>query len=120
MAEEKKIIVDEDWKQQAQKEKEQVAENFEKEKVEKPKMPKGDFPALLSMLSMQAFSALGLIRAKEDAEKEIEPDLDMAKYMIDMLSSLEEKTKGNLDKQEQDMLTGTLHQLRMVFVKMSE
>ena len=37
--------------------------------------------------------------------------------MIDTLSMLEEKTQGNLSEEESQMLTSTVHQLRMAFLQ---
>jgi aryl carrier-like protein len=37
-----------------------------------------------------------------------------------MLQALQEKTKGNLDDKEENMLTQALDQLRMAYVKLSE
>ena len=71
---EKKIIIDEDWKEQAQKEKEELAKEAETEKDTKEKqeqvkkeLPAADFSGLVSMLTTQAFFALGLIRTEEDS-----------------------------------------------------
>jgi len=119
---EKKIIVDEDWKDQAQKEKEILAkqEEVEKEKTEektkRPPLPKGDFAALVSMLVTQALFALGVLKV-EGHDKE--PDLEMAKYNIDMLEALEEKAKGNLTDEEKTVLENTLSDIRMAYVKAS-
>ena len=120
---EKKIIVDEDWKKEAQKEKEILAaqEETEKERTEQGKagrgpLPKGDFAALVSMLVTQALFSLGAIQVEGQTR---EPDLEMAKYNIDMLETLEEKTKGNLTEQEQKVLTGMLNEVRMAYVKMA-
>lgn len=121
---EKKIIVDEDWKKEAQKEKEVLASQEEQAEEQKPKqggrgpLPPGDFAALISMLVTQAFFALGLIHVEGQEEKE--PDLEMARYNIDMLSTLEEKTKGNLSEDEEKVLQNTLSQVRMAYVKVSE
>jgi hypothetical protein len=121
---EKKIIVDEDWKQQAQREKEISAaqEEAEKKKVEQEEnhrgpMPKGDFAALVSMLVTQALFSLGLLGVEGQEKKE--PDLDLAKYNIDMLETLEEKTKGNLTKEEETVLKNMLSQLHMSYVKLA-
>lgn len=120
--EEKKIIVDEDWKAQAQREKEQLkAQETASKKPDKEPMqlPPADFLGLVSILASQAFYSLGVIRSAAEQDKEIEPDLPMARYHIDLLSILEEKCKGNLTAQEQAVLSETLAQLRMVFVKLS-
>lgn len=120
--EEKKI--DEDWKQQAQKEKEILAaqEETEKEKTQEESkhrgpLPKGNFAALVSMLVTQAMFALGLLQVKGQEQRE--PDLEMAKYNIDMLEALQEKTKGNLTEQEKKVLENTLNEVRMAYVKVA-
>ncbi len=123
--EEKMIIVDEDWKAEAQREKEILAaqEEAEKKKTQEEKqargpLPQGNFAALISMLMTQALFALGLLQVKGQEKRE--PDLEMAKYNIDMLETLEEKTKGNLTKEEDTVLTNTLNELRMGYVKVAE
>ncbi|MHC5137676.1 MAG: DUF1844 domain-containing protein [Planctomycetota bacterium] len=122
--EEKKIIIDEDWKAQAQKEKEALKEQeqVEHEKKEEPlpPMPEANFSGLVSMLATQAFYALGLIRPEGDESKQVEPDWQIAKFNIDMLGMLEEKCKGNLTEEEAGLLKSTLDQLRMLFVQLSK
>ncbi|MDD5326676.1 MAG: DUF1844 domain-containing protein [Phycisphaerae bacterium] len=119
---EKKIIIDEDWKQQAQKEKEKLAEQ-EKAEQKKPQqagrgpLPKGDFAALISTLVTQALFALGLLQVEGQQEKE--PDLALARYSIDMLETIQEKTKGNLTDEEKTVLENTLGQVRMAYVKLA-
>jgi hypothetical protein len=122
--EEKKIIVDEDWKKEAQREKEILAAQEEEEKKKKAEeklrrgpLPKGNFAALVSMLTTQAFFALGLLQLKDEEKRE--PDLELAKYNIDMLETLEEKTKGNLNEEEKKVLENTLNQLRMSYVEVA-
>ncbi len=123
--EEKKIIIDEDWKQEAQKEKEILAaqEEADKKKAEEEEkphgpLPKGNFAALISMLTTQALFALGVLQVKGQEKKE--PDLEMAKYNIDMLETLQEKTKGNLTEEEEKVLANTLNEIRMAYVKLAE
>ena len=119
---EKKIIVDEDWKQQAQKEKEMAAQEEAKkkeageDKAEHQPLPKGNFAALISMLTTQALFAMGVLKVEG---QDREPDLELAKYNIDMLETLEQKTKGNLTEEEKKVLENTLSQLRMAYVKVA-
>jgi len=122
---EKKIIVDEDWKEQAKKEKEVLAAQEKAEKKEAQQqqetagpLPKGDFAALISMLVTQALFSLGMLQV--DGQDKREPDLNLAKYNIDMLEALEEKTKGNLTEEEQKVLENMLGQVRMAYVKAAE
>lgn len=123
--EEKKIIIDEDWKHEAQAEKEKLVREEDEQKLvsetkeaEAPdqKIPRGDFSGLVSMLTTQAFYAMGMLQVEGQTR---EPDLDMARYNIDLLQTLEEKSKGNLSDEEQTVLENTLGQLRMAFVKLS-
>jgi len=123
----KKVIVDEDWKQDAQREKEILAaqEEAEEKKTAGQKrppgpLPKGNFAALISTLSMQALFALGVVEVKGQEGQKREPDLDLAKYNIDMLETLEEKTRGNLTEEEAKVLSDMLNQVRMVYVKMAK
>lgn len=120
---EKKIHIDQDWKTEAKLEKEKLAvqEKVEKEEAEQQQekrgpLPKGDFGALLSMLATQALFAMGLIQM--DKEKK-EPDLGLAKYNIDMIEMLQEKTKGNLSEEEEKGLENALEQLHMAYVKVA-
>ena len=121
--EEKKIIIDEDWKREAQREKDKLAAQEavekKKEEAEGPKrgpsrLPRGDLAGLVSMLTTQALFALGLIQIK--GEEDREPDLELARYNIDMLEAIEQKTKGNLTPEEQELLKNTLSDLRMGYV----
>jgi hypothetical protein len=122
--EEKKIIIDEDWKVKAQKEKEvlkkeeEVEHQAEEEQQTQPALPEADFSGLVSMLATQAYYALGLLQAEEGAQPE--PNFDIAKYNIDMLAVIQEKTKGNITDEEAKLMEGTLHQIRMVFVQISQ
>ena len=119
---EKKIIIDEDWKQQAQKEKEILAaqektETGKAEQSQRGPLPEGDFTALVSTLVTQAFFALGILHMEGQEKKA--PDLELAKFNIDMLEMLEEKTKGNLTEDEKKLLENTLSQVRMTYVKIA-
>jgi len=122
---EKKIIIDEDWKREAEREKEILAAQEQEEKQKKAKepperegpLPEGNFAALISMLATQALFALGLIQVR--GEEDRPPDLDMARYNIDMLQTLQEKTQGNLAPEEQQVLKNTLSDLRMGFVSVA-
>jgi len=122
---EKKIIIDEDWKKEAQREKEILAaqEDAEKQKTQEAQrprgpLPNGNFAALVSMLTTQALFALGLLHVKGQDRRE--PDLELARYNIDMLETLEEKTKGNLAEAEAKVLENTLNELRMGYVKIAD
>lgn len=117
---ESKIVVDDDYKQQVEAEKEAIKKALEEKAEENAagdagmEMPPASMPMLVTTLATQALSNLGQIPDPIEGKPVIRKPL--AKHFIDTLSMLEEKTKGNLTGDESEMLTGTLHQLRMAFV----
>jgi hypothetical protein len=120
--EEPRIFVDEDWKAKVQREREE-AKKISEEQPERPaeeaKPPEGaSFEALISSLTMQAMVALGVMAPKD--AKEVLVDLIEAKYLIDMLMMLRDKTKGNLTPKEQGFLSETLAELQQGYVVRSQ
>ena len=123
-----KIIIDEGWKAQVEREKEQAKKAQEEAASQEPAPGVGapaaaedeaaSFVGLVSGLAMQAMIALGVL-APRDA-KEIPVDLQGAKYIIDTLIILRDKTKGNLDPEEQGFLSETLAELQQTFVLRSQ
>jgi hypothetical protein len=67
---------------------------------------------------MQAMVALGVMAPKD--AKEVLVDLNEAKYLIDMLMMLRDKTKGNLTPKEQGFLSETLAELQQGYVVRSQ
>ena len=114
--ESKKIIVDDDWKAEAQREKERLAQEQAKKESARP-AAEGGFVELLSLIAMQALVGLGGMATPTG--EPIPPNLGAAKHFIDLLQVLEEKTRGNLTKDEQTMMDQTLYELRMRYVQMA-
>lgn len=129
-----KIIVDDDWKSQAQAEKQKLAEQARaaKEEAAKPtagapsgeaaaargqQMPAASFETLISTMATQALFAMGAIPDPQTGQRMAH--LDLARHHIDMLAVLEEKTKGNLSKEESDMLATTVYELRNRYVQLT-
>jgi hypothetical protein len=48
-----------------------------------------------------------------------EPNLEGAAQMIEILSLLEQKTRGNLTAEEREVITQVLYELRLRFVEVS-
>lgn len=118
-----KIIIDDDWKSSAQAEKEKLAA-AEKEKAEQAASqgPGGlpehiGFKELISLFATQALMYLGAI---PDQSGRAMVSLEVAKLNIDLLGVIQEKTKGNLSEEEQEMIDGTVNELRMQFVEVSK
>ena len=77
-------------------------------------LPPMDFSMFVLSLGSSVMVNLGQV-AGPDAE-EPKKDLAAAKQIIDILSILEEKTRGNLDDSEQKLLTSLLYDLRVQYV----
>jgi hypothetical protein len=119
-----KIIVDTDWKSQAQAEKERLAaaEDARKGARSGPEgseaHPAPTFEELVRMLATQALLYLGAFPDPETGRRMVA--LELAQFNIDMLAMLEEKTKGNLEEPESAFLTQMVHELRLQFVEISK
>jgi len=78
-------------------------------------LPAVNFPTFILSLNASALVHLGAI--EDPAAGETVKNLPMAKQTIDILSMLEEKTRGNLAKDEENMLKNILYDLRILYVK---
>ncbi len=70
-----------------------------------------DFSTFVLSLSHSALVQLG--DAPHPDTQKIEPDLEAARHTIDLLTMLEEKTKGNLTGEEERLFAQLLYDLRM-------
>ncbi|HYK90678.1 MAG TPA: DUF1844 domain-containing protein [Acidobacteriota bacterium] len=73
-----------------------------------------DFPSYILSYYTQGLVLLGEVPNPYTNKKE--EDVEAAHHMIDILSMLEEKTKGNLSKEEEQLLGSVLYELRMKFM----
>jgi hypothetical protein len=78
-------------------------------------MPEVTFTAFVMSMNTSALFHLGEISDPASGEKN--KDLVLAQHSIDILSLLEEKTKGNLTEEEQDLLKHVLYDLKMRYVR---
>jgi Domain of unknown function (DUF1844) len=74
------------------------------------------FLDLVQSLQMGAMIGLGMIQDRDGKRPPI--DLPAAKDAIDLLGILQEKTKGNLTKEEEEVLREGLYHLRMGYMAM--
>jgi hypothetical protein len=79
--------------------------------------PELTFAAFLWSLSEQALAALGEV--PDPSSGQVSRDLTMAQQMIDIIAMLRDKTRGNLDPQEQAMLQEILSSLQMKYVELA-
>jgi hypothetical protein len=120
----RKIIVDDDYKKQAQAEKEKLAHEVETPGAggaggaEGREIPPASFTTLVGSLVSQVFMALGGYEDPRTKRRYI--DLQLAKHYIDLLSVLEEKTKGNISPEEKKLLDSALYETRMQYVQIAQ
>jgi len=136
-----KIIVDDDWKSQVEKEKRMAAKDVAPPPTTEPVSesmtqpmtdsmtqgndggddyanfapPDASFETLMSMLFTQGMGALGQLPGEHGGTMPI--NKPFAKHFIDTIEMLGEKTKGNLSEDETKMHGEVLHALRMMFVQ---
>jgi hypothetical protein len=119
-----KLQIDSAWKAEAQAEKERLAEQ-EKETAAGPgeepgrgTLPEANFKSLVGVLASQAIMGLGTMQDPET--KGIVIDLEGARFGIDLLGVIEEKTKGNLSEEEASELKQLLSELRSRFIQVTQ
>ena len=78
---------------------------------------KPSFEVIVSTYATQAAVALGQLQ--NPITKKTEVDIPQAKFAIDLLQILDEKTKGNRTAEEDKFLEDCLYQLRMVYISKS-
>jgi hypothetical protein len=74
------------------------------------------FSTLIFSLASSAVLAMGL--EKNPHTGKFEKDLDVARFNIDMLNLLKEKTKGNLTDEESRFLESVISDLQMKFISL--
>ena len=76
------------------------------------------FINFLMSIASNAASALGMMEHPVTGERGV--DLQLGKHWIDILGMLQEKTRGNLHPQEQQIFEGLLADLRMQYVSLTQ
>ncbi len=133
MSDAKKIFIDEDWKSQVEAEKraldepkpaaadpsgaEQAGAGADPD-FEDMEMPPASFDLLVTSLVSEAMIALGQMPHPLTGKAGVQRH--QAKYLIDMIAVLKEKTVGNIPAEETGALEDVLHQLRMAFVAVTK
>ena len=87
----------------------------ETEPEEETALPEISFLNLILSLSTSVLIQLGEIQ--DPTTKQTEKNLPLAKQTIDLISLLQEKTKGNLSNEEEKLMENVLYDLRMRYVK---
>ncbi len=126
--------VDESWKEAVSKEKsgESIIIGQSHDSTENPPInaqegvpaeesvdgvPEVNFINYITSLAFQTMIFLGAM--PNPVTGATEKNLIQAKFVIDTLDLLREKTKGNLDKQEEEALNTLLYELQMKYVELA-
>ena len=80
-------------------------------------LPEADFQILVSTFATQGMVSLGQIANPATNRKGV--DLAQAKFAIDLLQVLQEKSDGNLTDEEKTFLDQCLYQMRMLYIDKS-
>lgn len=99
--------------EEAQKEFEQASGKCDQRKS--APLPEVSFATFILSLSSSALLHLGEI--PDPVSQKSETDLPMAKQIIDTIGMLQEKTKNNLDTEEERLVNTLLYDLRMRYVQ---
>lgn len=105
---EEKSTVDDIQKEENQKKPEEAMSNF----------PPPNFATF--MLSMSSSALLNLGISANPMTGKIEKNLPMAKHTIDTIDMIKGKAKGNLDEEEDKLLTVLLSDLKLKYVEASK
>jgi hypothetical protein len=73
-----------------------------------------DFPSYILSYYTQGLVLLGEVPNPYTNQKE--EDAEGARHTVEILTMLQEKTRGNLSKEEEQLLEGVLYELRMKFM----
>jgi hypothetical protein len=138
---ERHLHIDSDWKKQAQEEKQRLEREVEQKAAASAagpaaaaagmpgaagapaaagrrggqrSLPPASFATLVQNLATQ--SAIFMTDQRDPETGQSLRNLDLAKYNIDLLRVLEEKTKGNLSEDEKHLLETVLYELLMAYV----
>ena len=121
--------VDESWKERAERERHlsesaargaasatpsHVAAQPAGARPATPESQEARFDLFISGLTMEALVALGDMA--HPTTRRQQPNLSQAKYLIDLLGIMEEKTRGNLTVEEEALVRDALYQLRMRYL----
>jgi hypothetical protein len=117
----KRIIIDEDWKTQVERERDQLRQNIDPESVRQAEaetapdqLPPASFAFLVTSLVTQILAALGQFPDAMTQQPSV--SLPLARLNIDLLEVVQQKTRGNLTPDEETMLKDALHHVRMLYV----
>ena len=79
-----------------------------------------EFLFMQLVMQNQQIAMMSLGRIKNPVNDKTEKNIEYAKAAIDTLDMLKEKTKGNLSEYEEQFLTETIRELKLIYVAENE
>jgi hypothetical protein len=80
-----------------------------------PEEPQLDFFNYIASLGFQAMIFLGEV--PNPLTNQVDKNLKQAKFLIDTMAVIREKTTGNLTKEEAELLNGSIYELQLRYVE---
>ena len=106
--------IDEDWKRKVEQDTQRAEAGGDTQQPDAGPPPVASIAFLVSGLVSQALVGLGQLTSPVTQKQEV--NLEDAKFAIDTLQMLQDKTKGNLTDEERKYLDSVLYDLRMRFI----
>ena len=106
-----------DKKKAAAPDHDQARSQYQAQGSSAPPLPP-DFASFIVSLSHAALYHLGQV--PDPVSGETSKDLGMARHTIDTIAMLQQKTKGNLDIEEKQLIDNVLTELRLAFVHLAK
>ncbi|HDI79104.1 MAG TPA: DUF1844 domain-containing protein [Desulfobacteraceae bacterium] len=103
--------------EEKKREREDRAKSSKEERQRAP-LPEVNFSSFIISLSSSALLHMGEIPDPQTGQKK--KDMELARHTIDTIALLKEKTKGNLNSEEERLLNSILTDLRLRFVKLTK
>ncbi len=117
---EPKLIIDSDWKSQAEAERQKLAQQAQEkaQQASERELPPADIMGIVQILATQALLYMGAFPDPQTGRAMVA--MDLAKFHVDLMSTLEEKTQGNLTEEEAETVKQTAHELRLQYVEVNK
>lgn len=112
-----KIIIDSDWKSEAEREKEELARGEEKAPEQGEALPEPDFVQHCASIATHAMILLGAIPNPMTGKQEFDPHY--SRHLIDTIVMLRDKAKGNLTPQEEQTIEQLVGELRVAWLSIA-
>ncbi len=116
-----RIIIDSDWKKEAELDKEKLAEKSAPKAADadgqREDLPPPEFLQHCASLATHAMILLGAVPNPMTGKQEFDPMY--ARHLIDTIVMLREKTKGNLSAQEAETLEHLVGELKLAWLSVA-